>query len=537
MSKLLDRETMLLLSIGLCLGMVILATTTGFTAELGAFVMGSIFAETTSAEKIEHILHSIKDLFGAIFFVSVGMMIDLPTIWEYRLPVIIITLLVIFGKFLSTASGALLSGQPLKQSVQAGMSMAQIGEFAFIVATLGLSLGVISKFLFPVAVGVSAITTFTTPYMIRYSEPFYMWLERTLPEKWIHSLNRYSSETQKIPTVSGWKQLLRTYLRVIILNGVICIGIILFCNSLLSPFLNKMIQEGLLSHIALAVITLLLISPFLWALGFRRLDRISFSKLWLDKKLNRGPLVLMEALRLAVVVIIIGFLLNNLFSATIAIPAVILIILLLILLFSRKLQSFYNRIEKRFLFNLNEKEIRDHNKANGSQINIVPWDGHVAYFDIPAEAVFAGKTLQELGWREKYGINVAMIERGSHRSYVPGAAERIFPNDRLAVIGTDAQLQHFSELIQRAEQQVSAKQEEEKIELGQLVIGKHSALCGKTIRDSDIRTLGKGLVVGVERNDERLLNPDSSFTFEDGDVVWIAGNKDLIKKLQKETTQ
>lgn len=525
-SQLLDREMMLLLSIGLCLAMVVLAIEVGFTAELGAFVMGSIFAETTSSDRVERILHSVKDLFGAIFFVSVGMMIDLHTIWDYRVPVIVITLLTLFGKFFSTSLGALLSGQPLKQSVQAGMSMAQIGEFAFIVATLGLTLGVISDFLFPVAVGVSAITTFTTPYMIKVSEPVYLWIEKILPDRWVRFLNRYSSDTQKIQTVSGWRLLLRTYGRVIVVNGVICIGIILLSATLLSPLLNKQIPDAVTGDIILTILVLLVISPFLWALGFRRLDRISFAKLWLDSKLNRGPLVLMEVLRMAVVVVIIGFLLDKFFSATIAIPIAILLVLLLILLFSKRLQSFYNRIEKRFLFNLNEKELTE--KGNQKEkVNLVPWDGHVVYFDIPGEALFAGQTLKELGWREKYGINVATIERGSRIIQVPGPDNRIFPADHIAVIGTDEQLQQFSELIRQTEAQAPAA-EDDNVELIQIIIGKNSPLRGKSIRESGIRNLGKGLVVGVERNGARQLNPDSSFVFHPDDLVWIAGNRASI---------
>lgn len=525
-SSLLDREMMLLLSIGLCLAMVVVAIEVGFTAELGAFVMGSIFAETTSADRVEHILHSLKDLFGAIFFVSVGMMIDLNTIWEYRVPVIVITLLTIFGKFFSTSVGALISGQPLKQSVQAGMSMAQIGEFAFIVATLGLSLGVISDFLFPVAVGVSAITTFTTPYMIRYSEPVYVWIEKVLPGSWVRFLNRYSSDTQQIQAISGWKQLLRTYLRVIVVNGVICIGVVMLCASLLAPFLNRQFHDVNTSSVVLVILILLVLSPFLWALGFRRADRISFAKLWLDSKFNRGPLVMMEVLRMAVVVAIIGFVLDKFFSASIAIPIAILLVILLILLFSKKLQAFYGRIEARFLFNLNEKELKEKSEHKGS-VNLVPWDGHVVYFDIPPDASFAGQTLKELGWREKYGVNVATIERGSRLIQVPGAENRIFPSDHISVIGTDEQLQQFSELIRQSEA-AAPPGEDDQVELVQVVVGKNSPLLGRSIRESGVRSQGKGLVVGVERHGERLLNPDSVFVFQEGDRVWIAGSKNAI---------
>src|SRR5688500_6915787 len=225
--KLINEETLLILTLGLCLGMVVLATEVGFSAELGAFIMGSIIAETTSAEKVDSLIKPVKDLFGAVFFVSVGMMIDPQAIVQYGGPVIAVTLLTLLGKLFSTTVGALLSGQPLKQSVQVGMSMAQIGEFAFIVATLGLSLGVISDFLFPVAVGASAITTFTTPYLIKYSEPLYLFIESRLPAKWIRGLNNYSSGTQNIQAESEWRAVIKSYINIAITNGVVLLALML----------------------------------------------------------------------------------------------------------------------------------------------------------------------------------------------------------------------------------------------------------------------------------------------------------------------
>src|SRR5690242_12141248 len=224
--KLMSEETLLILSLALCLGMVVLATVAGFSAELGAFVMGSIIAETTSAEKVEHLIKPVKDLFAAVFFVSIGMMIDPKAIVEYRWPVLWVILLTLFGKLSSTTLGALLSGQPLKQSVQVGMSMAQIGEFAFIVATLGLSLGVISDFLFPVAVGASAITTFTTPYFIKFSGPVYQFVERSLPRKWVNRLDNYASSAQSIQAETDWQIVVRSYAAIIATNGIVLLTLI-----------------------------------------------------------------------------------------------------------------------------------------------------------------------------------------------------------------------------------------------------------------------------------------------------------------------
>ena len=169
---------MLIISLALCLLMVIFAANVGFSPALGAFIMGSIIAETTQAEHIEHLVKPVKDLFGAVFFVSVGMLINPYTLVEYALPVAILTLVVIFGQSISSTIGSLLSGQPLKQSIQAGMSLSQIGEFSFIIATLGTTLKVTSDFLYPIVVAVSAITTFTTPFMVKYAVPFSDFLEK-----------------------------------------------------------------------------------------------------------------------------------------------------------------------------------------------------------------------------------------------------------------------------------------------------------------------------------------------------------------------
>src|SRR5690606_23224307 len=280
--NLLDEETLLILSIGLCLGMVVIATQVGFSAELGAFIMGSIFAETTKAEKVEHLIKPVKDLFGAVFFVSVGMLIDPEAIMQYKWPVLWVTLLTLFGKFFSTTLGALLSGQPLKQSVQVGMSMAQIGEFAFIVATLGLSLGVISNFLFPVAVGASAITTFTTPYMIKGSGKLHRYILKALPPGWVEKLNRYSSSTQKIQAESNLRIALKSYGKIALTNGIIILALFLVSLNFLLPFLNSHIENSNVASVICLVLSLGLASPFILAFILKKPDKLAYKELWLD---------------------------------------------------------------------------------------------------------------------------------------------------------------------------------------------------------------------------------------------------------------
>ncbi|MGK4568816.1 cation:proton antiporter [Flavobacterium sp. 3HN19-14] len=207
--SLLTDEMMLIISLALCLLMVIFAANVGFSPALGAFIMGSIIAETTQAEHIEHLVKPVKDLFGAVFFVSVGMLINPHTLYEYALPVAILTVITIVGQSLSATGGALLSGQPLRQSVQTGMSLSQIGEFSFIIATLGMTLNVTSDFLYPIVVAVSAVTTFTTPFMVKFSTPFSIFLEKKLPRKWVKKIERFAANAQAIKSVSNWQILLR----------------------------------------------------------------------------------------------------------------------------------------------------------------------------------------------------------------------------------------------------------------------------------------------------------------------------------------
>ncbi len=535
--KLIDEETLLVLSIGLCLGMVVLATQVGFSAELGAFIMGSIFAETTSAEKIEHILKSVKDLFGAIFFVSVGMMIDLTAIWEYKVPVLIITLLTISGKFFSTTMGALISGQPMKQSVQVGMSMAQIGEFAFIIATLGITLKVTSDFLFPVAVGVSALTTFTTPYMIRFSEPLYHSLVKIIPPRLLNTINKYSSNTQTLQASSEWKVVLKAYATIVATNGILVIAIIMLSYNFLLPFMVEKIANHNIGRIITLALTILAATPFLWALVAKRPGSWAYKELWVNKKYNRGPLIVVELARVIVAVLLIGFLLDRVFSSNTALLIVLPVIIIMLLVFSRRIQGFYSRIENRFLSNLNAREIESTKNGHhqvGPDSELTPWDAHLADFQIAPLAPFAGTTLQHLAWREHFGVNIALIKRGDKMIYAPGRDEVLYPYDRVSVIGTDQQIQEFRPVIESGKDSNGDNGEQTNgVTLLKVIVDEHNKLKGHTIRSSGIREKTKGLIVGIEREGNRILNPDSSEILQWDDVIWIVGDRKKIQALSK----
>jgi CPA2 family monovalent cation:H+ antiporter-2 len=538
--KLLDEETLLILSIGLCLGMVLLATKVGFSAELGAFVMGSILAETTSAEKIEHVIKPVKNLFGAVFFVSVGMLIDPVAILEYKWPVLIVTLLTLVGKLLSTTIGAIISGQPLKQSVQVGMSMAQIGEFAFIVATLGLSLGVISNFLFPVAVGVSAITTFTTPYLIRYSEPFYNKLVKILPAGVINAINRYSSSTQNIQAESNWKTVIKGYATIAMTNGIVLMALLFLSLNLLEPFLKQRITNSTLASTITLVVSLGVAVPFLWAFIAKKQDSFAYKELWLEKKYNHGPLLVLEILRFLVGIVIIAFWVDQLFSVKIAVLLAVPITVGLLYLFSKRIQLFYQRIEGRFLINLNERETADAVLAadlaeqNGTiQYDLTPWTASIITLQVSPNAEYVAKPLMELAWREQYGINIAYIKRGDKLIHAPERYDQLLPFDQVGVIATDEQMQAFKPVFDVADNQVDADLRIEDIVLQKIVVDEYNQLKGRSILAADIRKRTNGLVLGIERKKQRILNPESSTVFEWDDIVWIVGERKMIQRLNK----
>ena len=540
--RLLDEETLLILALGLCLGMVVVATRAGFSAELGAFIMGSIIAETTSAEKVEHLIKPVKDLFGAVFFVSVGMLIDPAAIVEYAWPVVIVTLLTIVGKMASTTIGALISGQPLKQSIEVGMSMAQIGEFAFIVATLGLSLGVISDFLFPVAVGASAITTFTTPYFIKLSTPTYRLIERSLPEKWRRRLQNYASSTQSIQAESEWRIVVRSYAIIILTNGIVLLTLVFLSVSFLMPILESQLWDPMVTALVGLVISLLVSAPFLWALMAKRPNNMAYREMWMEKSYSRGPLLLLEVGRVIAGITIICFLVFKLFSTAIALLIAVPVIVAVFFVFAKRIQTFYQRLEVRFLGNLHARETAEYNtlQANVSrrtadiQSRLSPWDAHIVQLEVPAFAPYIGRRLRELEWREKYGINIVYIRRGDALINTPERDHILLPSDQVGVLATDEQMQTFKPVFDSQMERVGPEVNVDDIVLRKIVVNEITQLKGLNVRNSRIREKTNGLVIGIERDGQRILNPDSTVVFEWGDIVWIVGEKSRIERLTEE---
>ncbi|GAB3915632.1 cation:proton antiporter domain-containing protein [Larkinella terrae] len=528
--KFITDETLLIISLALCLLMVVFATSVGFSPALGAFIMGSILAGTIYAERIEILLTSIKDLFGAVFFVSVGMLIDPALLVQYAGPIAIITVVVILGKAVNVTLGALIVGQPLKQSIQTGMSLAQIGEFSFIIAALGLNLKVTSGFLYPIAVGVSALTAFTTPYMIRASGSICTWVESRLSPRTRLFLTSYSSGAQTIGSVSDWYQLVREHLQIMIVNTAVILGIILISSKWLLPIITAEVVGKPYDGILAGFLSFFLMTPFLWALVLKRINRPVYTRLWTERKSYRGPLVTLAVTRGLLGLGLILLFLQQFFSVS------LLLFVLVIaggiwLVVGKRLPFIYDLIEKRFLFNLNSRQIYQENRMGR---NLLPWDAHLSYFEVSAESPGAGFTLFELALREKYGVNVISIARGSMTMLVPGRDERLFPGDKIAVIGTDQQLEHFISLIETQTKEKAPSTPPQEISLQKMAVDESFPFIDQSIRNSGIREKTQGLIVGIERKGTRILNPDSTTFFLAGDVIWLAGNTKLIKEFQRE---
>lgn len=513
------EETLLVVSIGLCFAMVVMTTKAGFSPALGAFFMGSILAETNDAEQIEHLVRPVKDLFAAIFFVSIGMLINPSLLIQYAVPIAILTLLTIAGKFITIMLGALISGRSLRHAVEAGSSLSQIGEFSFIIASLGLSLKVTSEFLYPIAVGVSAITTFTTPYMIRSGERVFHLIEKFLPERVRETLLRYEVSTYRVSARREWKLVLRSYAISALANSVMIIAIFVFLSRQLPAVLSDFVPNGRLAGFLGLLAAALVSAPFFWALLMRRTRGSEIAYLWLNRE-NRAAVTVLETSRVLYGITLFGVLASQFIAVKFAAAITGVLMFALVVGFAEYLGAIHAWLEARFLRNLKERESVD----DASTPRLAPWDAHIARFDVSPSAEVIGQSLEELKVRERFGVTIALIERGGTLLTVPRRNTRLFPGDRISVIGSDEQISLFEELL---EPSATASQPQRAANFGlkEIKVIDTMPFCGQSILDSGIRERTDGLVVGLERNGQRILNPDSSMRIEAGDVLWIVGDR------------
>ena len=533
-SKFLSNETLLIVSLALCFGMVYLAALVGFSPAFGAFIMGSILAETTQSEQISRLVSPVKDLFGAIFFVSVGMMVDPHMIMEYKIPIIVIVLSVLLGQTIFGTAGVLLSGQPLKISMQCGFSLTQIGEFAFIIASLGVSLHVTSDFLYPIVVAVSVITTFMTPYMIRLAVPTYNIVNKRLPDRWKRLLDRYTSGTSTTAHTNNWKKLIINILRIVSIYSVLSIAITILCLQIVVPLATDL-AGNLWGKIIGFIITIIVIAPFLRALIMKKNHSPEFRSLWADNRFNHAPLISVILLRIVIAMGFIIFIIEELFHASAALIVGIAIVLVCGIIFSRFLKKQSIVLERTFMKNLNSKELQEEDtrtKQPDYAGKLLERDLHLSDFEVPADSLWTGKTLKELAWGKKYDVHVASVIRGNYRINIPGGDLQIFPNDTLQIIGTDKQLATFAQLMKEVRQTKDTDFSKHEMKLKQFAIDKKSSLIGHSIVENGIRSQFHCLVVGIETNGSNLLHtPDPKEPLKENDVMWVVGEETDLNKL------
>lgn len=531
---LMNDETLLVVSLALCFLMVVVAAKTGFSAAFGAFIMGSILAETLDAEHIEHLVKPVKDLFGAIFFVSVGMMVDPAMIAQYWLPILIITITVVLGQSFFATVGVLLSGQPLKTAVQSGCSLTQIGEFSFIIASLGVALGVTSSFLYPIVVAVSVITIFLTPYMIRMADPAYNFINGHLPTRARTFLESYAESAEpRSGKDNAWKQYLRKIVSTVLIYGILCIAICIIGFTALVPVAEKWIP-GIWAHVTAAAVILTLLAPFLRAMMIKHNKSEEFTQLWDENKANRAPLVASVVIRMLIAMGFVFYVLARLFHISVLLILLLALLTVGYMIFSRWTKRSSRRLEETFMINLRSRDFRaeqEGKKKPEYATRLLDKDLHLAIFDVPAEVEWAGKELRELTFGQRYGVQVVSILRGQRRINIPQATTRLFPQDRIQVIGTDKDLETFGAALQRHQEDTPETWSNSEMILRRLPIKADSPFVGKNLLESGIRSQHHCLVAGIEKSDGTLHVPNAHLPLEDGDVLWLVGEQKDIDGL------
>ena len=537
--KLINNETLLIVALGLCCGMAVLSTKVGFSSAFGAFVMGSILAETIEAEKIIKLVEPVKNLFGAIFFVSVGMLVDPKILIEYAIPILALVGSILIGQAIFGTFGFMLGGESLKSAMRCGFSMAQIGEFSFIIASLGLSLGVISNYLYPVVVAVSVITTFLTPYMIRLATPTYQVMEKHLPKRLINILNHFAMSHPSTTQQSKWKSLLRQMLINTVAYSILTAAVIALMFTFVLPFTRSLFPGWKLHWYANAItgiLTLVLIAPFLRAIIMKKNHSNEWKRLWVESSINRIPLLFTIVVRFVIALAFIFYICNYLTRFTDALMIIIGIAVVSLMIASRWTKKRSIKMERLFIHNLRSRDIMA--QVNGEKKplyegHLLDRDIHISDFDVPEDSSWGGKTLKELHLRERFGVDMSSIMRGSQRLNIPNGDTVIFPGDKLQVIGNDDQLQKFATALNTDLIPEDLEIEKREMKLRQLIISGKSEFCGKSLLESGIRDKYNCMVVGLEEGQENLTKIAPTHTFEKGDILWIVGEESDLQKIME----
>ncbi len=531
MRRYMSEETLLILAVGLCFGMVVLAANAGFSTALGAFVMGAILSETIEADVIHRLVTPLKNLFGAVFFVSVGMLIEPSVLVEHWLTILIIALTVIIFKSLSATIGVTLSGRPLKTAVQSGFCFCQIGEFSFIIAALGMTIDGFDKNLYPIIVSVSILTTFVTPYMIKGALPFYGWLEPRIPAKLKHRLNQYCEHANRD---SGNKATMRRYLRKqltnIFIHGVILAVIALLSSSLLKPLLDDIFAKAgipqIWSRLTGMGATLVLMSPFLWAVAVKNVNKERIKKMFETWHHSQVVVIPLLILRYFIALFFVGLVVGSYFSLAIGFLLVIAVMVMLAVLYSRRANGFYAQIEDRFFSNFNQRQAQ-----NSFHIPTAMEDEFaMERLQVTQYSPLAGKTLADGQLHERYGANIVTIERAGQIIDLPGRDEILMPCDILTVIGTEEEVAKVRPVIEVEPEILIHDHSDHELHMYRYHVDAHGPLCGVEVRYSAL-SRQRAIVIAIERSGQKIVNPSRNEIFLAGDILWfVSPEGDLTLK-------
>ncbi len=536
--RLMSEETLTVFSVGLCFMMVVLANIAGFSSALGAFVMGSILAETLEAEVIHKVTTPIKNLFGAVFFVSVGMMVNPQILVDYWWQILMVTLVLLFFKPLSNVVGRLISGLGLKQAMQGGLCFSQIGEFSFIIATLGVSYGVIDDFLYPIIVSVSIITTFVTPYAIKAAVPGYNLVTKYFPRKWVDSME---SINFGIKVKSGKKVGLRSFIarqsKNIVIYLVIIIALVLVC-FFLGSFVIKHVSQPWSSAICTAI-SLVLISPFLWAMGFKHTLVKTTHKLMDANRFNKIVILVTFLLRIVIVwvisYIVLRHFLNGSFWSTLGFGATwfqwinigFALAFAVLLKVLSPVMKFYKRIEERFMDNLNKRQ--------SMQVFMIPEilqeNCRLQKMTLSPDSVYSGQFIKDTDFRDNYNVSVVCVERGKQVVELPKSAFQLFPYDKITFVGHENHLRVLLSKIEVFDDQLIREHEEGEVDLYKVKVEHNSPFVGVALMDSGLAENFDTMIIAIERDGHFILNPSARITFQANDLVWFVAQKDKAEVL------
>ena len=534
--KLINSEVLLIVSLGLCCAMAVFSTKVGFSSAFGAFIMGSILAETIEAERIEKLVEPVKNLFGAIFFVSVGMLVDPQILVDYALPIFVIVMTIIVGQCLFGTFSFMLGGESLKSAMRCGFSMAQIGEFSFIIASLGLSLGVIGDFLYPVVVAVSVITTFLTPYMIRLATPVYNALEPHLRSRFIKMLNHLSTSHPNTTERSKWKRLLMQMAVNTVVYSILSTAVVVMMLTFFHPFMVHLTHEKWYGHTITGFTTIVLIAPFLRAMVMKKNHSEEFKALWKESNHNRLPLISTILFRILIAVNFVFYVVHHLTNFGPALLITIGFVAVILIIMSRTIKRRSILLERLFINNLRSRDIEAQVRGKKKPLyegKLLDRDIHIADFDVPFNSKWMGKTLRQLNLGRKYGVHISSIMRGGFRMNIPDGDYIIFPGDKLQAIGSDDQLTKFHQALEKEVLGEDLELEKREMKLRQIIVGDNSPFAGKTLEESGIRNRYNCMVVGMEEGKENLSSVSPTRKFEEGDILWVVGEQEHLDILAR----